>query len=153
KDVGEIKKLESFVSGFDALQCGATVPNYSELSITGVLLNGLHVNYKAGNFNIVGIAGRINDNSSFFHIDREQTAYSKLYVAGMEEKLSDRTSYGIYILNSDFSDEDSLSYYNFLERDNTIAGRFTTAFLKNKIQAEGEIALSYAQNREAGFFA
>lgn len=149
KSIDQLKKVESFVSGFNALQFGATVPNYSEFSISGVLLNGLNVNYNIGRFNIIGVAGRINDNSSLFQIDKEQHTYSKLYVGGFEQKVSEKFTYGLYILNSDFKDADTLSYFNFLESNNTIAGKFTTSFLKNKIKMEGDLAASYAQNKDA----
>jgi len=134
------------------LQFGATAPAYSELSISGVLLNGLNVNYQIGDFSLVGIAGRINDNSSFFKLDREQHTYSKLYVAGFEQKVSEKLNYGVYMLNSDFMDEDSLSFYNFLEANHAIAGKFSTSVFKNKLKAEGEIALSYAQNKDVELF-
>lgn len=148
KNIDQLKKLEGFISGFDALQFGATVPSYSELSISGVLLNGLNVNYAIGAFNLIGVAGKINDNSTFFKPDREQNTYSKLYVAGYEQKVSENWTYGLYILQSDFNDADTLSYYNFLEKNNTLAGKFTGLLLKNKIKAEGEVAVSYAQNKD-----
>jgi len=148
KNIDQLKKLESFVSGFNALQFGATVPNYSEFSISGVLLNGFNVNYAIRDINIIGIAGRINDNSSLFQQDNTQNTYSKLYVAGYEQKVSEKFTYGLYVLNSDFTDEDSLSFYNFLESNNAVAGRFTTSFLKNKIKLDGDVAISYAQNKD-----
>ncbi len=148
KNIDQLKKIESFVSGFNALQFGATVPNYSEFSISGVLLNGFNVNYAIGDFNLIGIAGRINDNSSLFQQDKTQNTYSKLYVAGYEQKVSEKFTYGIYVLNSDFTDEDSLSFYNFLESNNAIAGKFATSILENKIKVEGDVAISYAQNKD-----
>jgi len=54
----------------------------------------------------------------------------------------------MYVLQSDFNDADTLSYYNFLEKNNTLAGKFSGTFLKNKIKAEGEVAISYAQNKD-----
>ncbi len=149
QNLDQIKKLESFISGFNALQFGATVPNYSEFSITGVLLNGLNINYGIGAFNFIGAAGRINDNSSFFKIDREQQNFSKLYVTGFEQKVSDKITYGMYLLNSDFVNDDSLSYFNFLERNNAVTGKLQLDILKNKIKAEGELAVSFAQNKDA----
>jgi len=148
KNIDQLKKIESFVSGFNALQFGATVPNYSEFSISGVLLNGLNVNYTIGNFNLIGIAGRINDNLSLFQQDKSQNTYSKLYVAGYEQKVTEKFTYSLYMLNSDFTDEDSLSFYNFLESNNTIAGKFNSLIFRNKIKLEGDVALSYAQNKD-----
>ncbi len=148
KNIDQLKKIESFVSGFNALQFGATVPNYSEFSISGVLLNGFNVNYAIGDINLIGIAGRINDNSTLFQQDKTQNTYSKLYVAGYEQKVSEKFTYGLYVLNSDFTDEDSLSFYNFLESNNAIASKFTASVLKNKIKVEGDVAISYAQNKD-----
>ena len=148
KEIDQLKKIEGFITGFESLQFGANVPNYSELSITSVLLNGLNVNYAIGNCSVIAVAGRINDNSTFFKPDREQRTFSKLYVAGFEQQITTNSKYGLFVLQSDFSDQDSLSFYNFLEKNNTIAGKFSTGFFKNKLKAEGEIAISYAENKD-----
>ncbi|MBK9557976.1 MAG: hypothetical protein IPO47_19585 [Bacteroidetes bacterium] len=147
KEIDQLKKIEGFITGFESLQFGATVPNYSELSITSVLLNGLNVNYAIGNCSVIAVAGRINDNSTFSN----QTGNNALlvnYMAGFEQQITTNSKYGLFVLQSDFSDQDSLSFYNFLEKNNTIAGKFSTGFFKNKLKAEGEIAISYAENKD-----
>jgi hypothetical protein len=151
-EIDQIKKVEKFVTGFKYLQFGATVPSYSELSISGVLLNGLHTNYAIGNFNVIAVAGKINDNSTFFKPDRTQNTFSKLYLFGGEHTWNEHLSYGLYVLQSDFNDLDSLSFYNFLEKNNTISSKVKTALFKHLITVEGEFAISYAQNSDLNTF-
>ena len=148
ENIDQIKKMESFMSGFNVLQIGATAPDYSEYSITGVLLNGIHINYSREKTDLLFVAGRINDNSTLFTLDRSQHTYSKLYTGGIKYSPAKNLEYGFYYLNSDFNDADTLSYFNFLEKNNALSNTLKYSFWKDHVTAEGEFALSYAQNSD-----
>ncbi|MFZ1611009.1 MAG: hypothetical protein WAT52_08080 [Chitinophagales bacterium] len=150
-NLDQINKLESILAGVNEFQLGMTTPDYSEFSITGVLLNGININYETGKWNLITIAGKINDNSSLFSVDQFKQTYSKLYVAGVGYKFNENLEYGVYVLQSDFKDTDTLSWYNFLEENNTIANNIKADLFKKRIQLDAEFALSYAQNNDYNY--
>lgn len=150
-NLDQLSTLESALSGLKTFQLGMTTPDYSEFSITGVLLNGVHINYETKKINLIGVAGKINDNSSLFSFDKYKQTYSKLYMAGAEYKINKTAKYGIYILQSDFENTDTLQWFNFLETNNAIANTFKDSLLKGKVFLEAEFAISYAQNKDFNY--
>lgn len=138
---------QQFLAKIESFNIGVSAPGYSEFSMAGVLLNGGHVNYHLGNWSIIGAAGRINDQSSLWSMDRYEQTYSRLYMGGAKYTLSKNIEMGVFLLNSNYNGTDSLSWFQFLERNNTLSTLLNASLFNNRLKLEVELALSYAQNK------
>lgn len=151
-ELDAIRKYETLLAGINQFQVGMTTPEYSEFSITGVVLNGANMQYATGNHTFFGTIGRIHDNSSLFTLDRYRQTYSKLYGLGTRYKIGESLEYGFYVVQSDFNDGDSMDYYNFLEENNVISNTLTGTICKGKVKVNSELAISYARNKDFSAF-